>query len=279
VTHGLILTRPLVAIDVEGTGTKPEHDRVIQIGIVRMFPDGSRSSFEQYINPEQPIPPDSTAVHGIVDADVALAPTFADFAEILADTLADADMTGFNVRQYDIPILRAEFARAGRTWPFAGRVLDSFCIFRDREPRTLSAAVRWYCGREHENAHTAQADAAAALDVLLGQLEQYPDLPRDLDALDKTSGGRQPDFATELGHLRWRDDGDLYIAFGKHAGRRLCDLDDGFLRWVARADFPTDVHAFVRAVRHGERPRAPDAPPLPLPPEPAETDDDWNIPF
>lgn len=281
----LPLARPLVCLDLEATGRNPAVDRIVEVGLVRLDPDGSRTPLRWLVNPGMPIPPEATAVHHITDEQVAGCPTFPQLAQEIATYLRGVDLAGFNLRQFDLPLLQREFAMAGHDWPAAkAAVVDAFCIFRDREKRDLAAAVRFYCAREHRDAHTAVADADATLDVLLGQLARYPDLPRDFAALDALSGGRRPDWATELGHLRWREDGHLMVGFGRHQGRRLYDLDDGFLRWVLRNDFPADVHAFCEDVLRGELPMAPGflPPPPPPPPPPADfgapaADDD--IPF
>jgi len=273
----LHLVRPLAAIDCEATGPQQDTDRAIEVAVVIMQPDGTRTSLRWRINPGRPIPAESTAVHHITDADVADAPPFEAVAAEILDALSGVDITGYNLRAFDIPLLRAEFARCGITWAPSGHVADSYIVFRERERHTLSTAVRWYCGRELVDAHSAVADAEGALDVLLAQLERYPDLPRDLAALDVASGGRRPDWATELGHLRWRPDGDLYVAWGRHDGAKLINMDDGFLRWVLRSDFPADVQAFVHDVRRGGHPRAPGAPALPpAPPESDDPDDHWG---
>ena len=268
----LLLERPLAAIDIEATGPKPETDRVIELGLVRLAPDGARTVHRWLINPEREIPAESTKVHGITDAMVQHAPLFEVVAGDIALVLAECDLTGFNLRAFDIPILRREFERADQPWPCAdARVVDSYVVFKEREKRDLASAVRFYCGRDHANAHSATSDAEAALDVLLGQLAHYADLPHSVDELDLASGGRQPGWATELGHLRWGEDGDLYVAFGRHNGMRLVDMDDGFLLWVLRQDFPADVCALVRSVRSGERPRAPGADPI----KESEDNDSW----
>lgn len=273
----LILTRPLVALDIEATGPKPETDRVIELGLVRLAPDGARTVRRWLINPEREIPAESTKVHGITDAMVQGAPLFEVVAGDIALVLAGCDLTGFNLRAFDIPILRREFERADQPWPCDGAsVVDSYVVFKERERRDLANAVRFYCHREHTNAHSAVSDAEAALDVLRGQLAYYADLPRSVDELDRASGGKQPDWATELGHLRWRPDGDLYVAFGRNEGNRLIDMDDGFLRWVLDRDFPADVKALMREVLHGGRPRAPGAPALPDDGPSDDPDDHWQ---
>jgi len=286
----LALTRPLVSLDIESTGPNPETDRVIELALVTLTPDGTRTTRRWYTHPGRPIPPSSTDVHGITDEMIAGAQPFEAYATEIAGALAGCDLTGFNLRAFDLVILRREFERAGVAWPCDGaHVVDSFVIFRDREKRDLAAAVRFYCGRTYQGAHVATNDAEAALDVLVGQIARYPDLPRELAALDLASGGRQPDWATELGHLRWRDDGDLYVAFGRHDGARLIDMDDGFLRWVLGKDFPADVKTLVQGVLYeGKRPRAPGAAPVDEPEDTdswAESDDpddhtsDEDIPF
>ena len=268
----LVLQRPLAAIDIEATGPKPEVDRIVELAVVRLAPDGTRSAHLWLINPEREIPAETTKVHGITDAMVQDAPLFEVVAGDIALVLADCDLTGFNLRAFDIPILRREFALAEVPWPCEGaHVVDSYVVFKEREKRDLANAVHFYCQRKHTNAHSALSDATAALDVLWGQLAHYPDLPRSVEELDRESGGRQPDWATELGHLRWGEDGDLYVAFGRHNGARLVDMDDGFLLWVLRQDFPADVRALVRSVRSGERPRAPGAEPI----EEPEDSDSW----
>lgn len=281
----LNLTRPLACIDIEATGPRPETDRIIELAVVTLHPDGSRDTKRWVVDPGRPIPSDSTAVHGFTDADVHGAPLFEEVAGEVAEALTGADLCGFNLRAFDIPILRAELSRAGAAWPCDGaRVVDAFVIFRDREPRSLAGAVRFYLGRSHDGAHQAESDAEATLDVLLAQLDHYPDLPRDLRELDVASGGRRPDWATELGHIRWGADGDAIVAFGRHNGLRLIDMDEGFLQWVLRSDFPGDVQAIVRRVCIGERPRAPGAPPIPPPPPESDDPDDHfddcdDIPF
>jgi DNA polymerase-3 subunit epsilon len=189
----LVLVRPLVGIDCEATGPDQAFDRAIEVAALVMRPDGTRTPLRWRINPGRPIPAESTAVHRITDADVADAPPFEEVAAEILDALTGVDLVGYNLRAFDIPLLREEFRRCGITWAPGGHVADAYVVFKERERHTLSTAVRWYCGRELVDAHSAVADAEAALDVLLAQLERYPDLPRDLAALDVATGGRQPD--------------------------------------------------------------------------------------
>ena len=259
------LLRPLVCLDIESTGPRPDVDRIVELALVVLRPDGSRDRHRWLVNPGCPIPADATAVHGYTDAGVSTAPRFEAIAHDVAPLLRGVDLTGYNLRAFDLPILRAEFERAGVAWPCDGaRVVDSFVIFRERERHTLSTAVRRYCGRELVGAHGATADAEAALDVLLAQVAAYPDLAAtDLAELDVESGGQRPDWATACGKVRWGDDGEAVIAFGKHNGRRLADVERGFLAWVMRSEFPADVKGLVARAMRGERVRRP-APLVPV---------------
>jgi DNA polymerase-3 subunit epsilon len=247
------LTRPLASLDLETTGTDPATSRVVEVGIVKRYPDGREDSAVWVVNPGVPIPADASRVHGFTDEDVATVPTFASVAVAIAATLAGCDLVGFNLRTFDLPLLRAEFSRCGLAWPCDGaRVIDAFVIYREHERRDLASAVRFYCGREHVGAHGAVADAHAALDVALAQVDRYPDLAGlDVAALDVASGGRQPTWASDDGKLRWGDDGRVVWGFGKNAGKPVAS-DRGFASWVLRNDFAADVKALVTRVLNGE---------------------------
>jgi len=247
------IIRPLASLDLETTGTDPATSRVVEVGIVKRYPDGDEHVRSWRINPEVPIPAEATAIHGITDADVALHPPFAAVADDIAATLAGCDLVVFNGRAFDIPLLRAEFARCGVAWPCEdAHVIDAFVIYRERERRDLPAAARFYCGREHVGAHGAVADARAALDVAFAQVARYPDLAGlDVAALDAASGGRQPTWATADGKVRWGVDGRAVWGFGKLAGKTVAS-DRGFASWVMRNDFAADVKALVVRVLNGE---------------------------
>lgn len=252
----IALRRPLVVLDLETTGTVIGEDRIVELGLVRLDPGGTRTARTWRVNPDMPIPPAATAVHGIDDAAVAFEPSLIELAEELVAQLTGVDLAGFNARAFDVPFLRAELARVGAAWPCEdAAIVDAFVIFRERERHTLDRAVRHYCGRAHEGAHSAGADADATLDVLLAQLDAYPDLPRDVAGLAAESGGRRPDWATECGRLRWDAEGHLVLGFSKHAGQRLAHTDAGFRAWILKSDFPADVKDLVRRVARGERPR------------------------
>jgi DNA polymerase III subunit epsilon len=219
--------RPICALDIETTGTDPWADRVVELGVVRVAQDGRTRVLSQRFNPGRPVPPEAVAVHGLTDNRLRHKPPFRAVAPGLREFLADADLVGFDL-SFDLSFLTAEFARAGVAFDLAGRaVLDAFTVFRRREPRDLAAAVRFYLGRTHGGAHSAPADAWAALRVLDAQLGRYPDLPVDPVGLHR----RLVDVDV-AGRLRRDAAGRVVLGFGKHRGRPLGEVDPAYLRWV-----------------------------------------------
>jgi DNA polymerase-3 subunit epsilon len=241
----LALTRPLAAIDLESTGTDPATDRAVEIAVLTVAPDRPADLFATRVNPGRPVPAAATAVHGLADADVRDAPTFAALAPGLARRLAGCDLAGFGIARFDLPLLTAEFGRAGVPFSLAGRaVLDALTVYHRHEARTLAAAVGFYLGRGHAGAHAAGADAAAAAEVLDAQVGRYglPAAPADLHAA--LVG------VDVAGRFRRGPGGAVEFAFGKHAGRPLAEVaraDPGYLRWVLTQAFLPDVHDLVRA--------------------------------
>lgn len=245
----LALERPLVVFDTETTGTNPRADRIIEIACVKVLPGGGREDFVRRVNPGVPIPAASTAIHGITDADVAGAPRFRDIAPALAAFLEGADLAGYNIAGFDLPVLRVEFLRAGVAFEVAERrLVDAQRIFFAREPRHLAAAARFYCQTEHAGAHGAMADAAMTLRVLEGQLERYAELPRSVGELhDLFCAGIDQDMDPE-GRFRLVN-GEPTVNFGKYRGRLLRELarvEPGFLRWILKGDFSEHVKAIAR---------------------------------
>lgn len=247
----LTLQRPLAFFDLETTGIKIGRDRIIQVGIVRLLTDGTRTSYQTLVNPGIPIPAEATAVHGITDADVADAPALEDVAREVLHELAGCDLAGFNCLRFDIPFLAEELHRVGRDWDSSAlRVVDVQRIYHKMEPRNLSAALKYYCGREHEGAHDALADVEATADVLLAQLERYPEaLQGDVAFLGELSGDRQrsPDAA---GKLKFDDRGNICLSFGKYQGWTLENIgrnDPGYLQWLmTKAELPGSTLSVMR---------------------------------
>ena len=248
----LQLTRPLAFFDLETTGIRIGRDRIVQIGIVRLMPDGSRESYQTLVNPEMPIPAEATAVHGITDLDVAMAPRLQDIAEEVLEHLAGCDLGGFNVIRFDVPFLSEELHRVGTAWDTStARIVDAQRIYHKMEPRNLSAALKFYVGRDHEGAHDALADVEATADVLLAQLERYSELPQTVAELGEISGDRQrsPDAA---GKLKFDDKGHVCLGFGKYSGWTLENIgrnDPGYLQWLMiKAELPASTLAIMKNV-------------------------------
>lgn len=247
----LTLEKPLAVFDLETTGVRIGTDRIIQIGIVRLLPDGTREKYQTLINPEMPIPPEATEVHGITDADVADAPLLQDLAPIILEELAGCDLSGFNLMRFDVPFLAEELHRVGFEWDHAkARIVDVQRIYHMMEPRNLSAALKFYTGRDHEGAHDALADVEATADVLLAQLERYPDkLEGTVDFLGTLSGDRErsPDAA---GKLTFNEKGLICLSFGKYKGWTLENIgrnDPGYMQWLmTKAELPGSTLAIMK---------------------------------
>ncbi|HEY3203196.1 MAG TPA: 3'-5' exonuclease [Thermoanaerobaculia bacterium] len=245
----LLLDRPLVVFDTETTGTNPRADRIIEIACLKIHPDGRREQWVRRMNPGIPIPPASTAIHGISDADVTGEPCFRDVAAELAAFLAGCDLAGYNIAGFDLPVLRVEFLRAGIPFEVSERrLVDAQRIFFSREPRHLSAAARFYCQSEHDGAHGALADAEMTLRVLVGQLQRYAELPRSVSDLhDLFCAGIDQDLDPE-GRIRLVN-GEPTVNFGKNRGRTLREMsrdEPGFLRWILKGDFSEPVKAVAK---------------------------------
>jgi DNA polymerase-3 subunit epsilon len=258
-TH-LVLSRPLVCVDLEATGLWPGKDRIVQIAAASIFPDGSVSPWSSLVNPEQPIPPLVTHIHGITDAMVVSAPTFAQLAPTVTALLSNCDLTGYNVERFDRRLLAAEFSRAGFDDPMVGaRVIDAYTMFVRKEPRRLDDALRFYGvqeGQATRQAHDARSDVEATVAVLAAQLRTYPDLPRTVDSLHDWLHPSDPNRIDADGKLLWRD-GVATVAFGSKAGTSLVDLasdDRSFLEWILRKDFSDEVKAIVRESLEGRFP-------------------------
>jgi DNA polymerase-3 subunit epsilon len=252
----LLLKRPLVFFDLETTGIDPARDKIVEIALVRVDPDGGRVAMTRRINPERPIPAEATAVHGITDADVSDAPTFRQVAREILDVIRDADLAGFNIRRFDVPILDREFRDCALDLALASRrIVDAMTIFHKKEPRDLSAAVRFFLDREHEGAHGAEADVEASIDVLEAQLRRYPDLPRDVAALEAWCHPTPPGSVDRGGKFVLRE-GEIVFAFGKQKGRALSEvarIQRDYLEWILKQDFPEDARTLVERALRGER--------------------------
>jgi len=257
----LTLQRPLAFIDIEATGTSPRGDRIVELAIVKLMPNGERRTRVFRVNPRMPIPPEAIAIHGITDADVADAPAFPAIANDVLALLADCDIGGYNIARYDIPMLEEEFLRAGLKFNTDDiRIVDAQRIYHRKEPRDLTAAVRFFCGEALENAHGAEADAVASLDVLLAELDRYPDLPTNVEGLDAYCNPRDPAWVDRIGRLKWQD-GEIVLNFRRKKGltlRRMIAEEPSFIRWMLRSDFPRDVKQILTDAMDGKWPDPPE---------------------
>lgn len=249
------LDRPLVFFDLETTGPEIGTDRIVQFAAVKLLSDGTRRLWQTLVNPEMPIPLGATKVHGLTDEMVKDAPTFGRLASRLYAALEGADLGGYNARRFDVPFLIHEFKRVGfATDLHTRRIVDPMRIFMQAEPRDLGAAVKRYCGRDHDQAHQAMADTEAALDVFLAQLQEGI-VPGDIDAIHRVCAEGAIDLERKL---VWEDD-EAVIAFGKNRGKRLRDLaasDRTFLEWMLspKTSFPEDTKTIIRAALNGTFP-------------------------
>jgi DNA polymerase-3 subunit epsilon len=243
----LVLHKPLAILDLETTGTDPQTDRIIEICILKVLPDRQQKQRNHRVNPGIPIPPGATAIHGITDADVANQPRFEQLAGQLRTFLDGCDLCGFNLKRFDLRVLYVEFNRASQPLSLEGRaILDPMEIFYAREPRNLAAAVRFYCGREHEDAHAASADVLATADVLDAMLGRYADLPRTVAGLDQHL--KNPNAVDSAGNFV-RVEGEIRFAFGKHRGQPLdavARMKPDYLQWMLTQDFFDDTKTVVK---------------------------------
>jgi len=254
----LLLERPLVCFDLETTGIDIAKDRIVQVGLIRVEPDGNSQRREILVNPLMPIPPAATAIHGISDADVADQPTLAQLAPELVALFADADVAGFNSIRFDLPFLSEEMNRVGFPLDLANRHhFDAMRIFHAMEKRDLTAAFRFYCDQELEGAHTALADASATLEILDAQLDRYTDLPRDPAGLHRFCNPDEGKWVDSTRKFAWNDAGEVAFAFGKNRGRTLREIaatSPNYLDWIASSDFGSEVKQIAADARKGRFP-------------------------
>jgi len=252
----LKLERPLAFIDLETTGVSVGSDRIVEIGIVKLNPDGSKTTKLTRVNPTIPISAESTSIHGITNEDVANEPTFKELAPSLFKYLFDCDLAGYNSNKFDIPMLVEEFYRAGIEFDFQERkMVDVQNIFHKMEQRTLVAAYKFYCEKDLSNAHNALADIEATYEVLEAQLERYDNLQRDVDFLEEFSKYQKT--ADIMGRVVYDDENRECINFGKFKGKPLEEVfqtEPGYYGWLMKGDFPLSTKKVFKDVM--ERMRA-----------------------
>ena len=251
----LKLEKPLVFIDLETTGVNTTNDRIVEVTVLKIHPNGSREEKSERVNPGVPIPPGATRVHGITDEDVADKPGFDQYARSIYEFFDGCDIGGYNAIRFDIPLLMAEFKRVGLDFDLTGRnVVDPMVIFHQREPRDLAAAYEKYCGKLLEGAHSATADVRAAAEIFEAQVRLYPELPEAMAELHEVCHPREPDWIDDEGKLIQSEHGPL-LGFGKYIGRSLQDLaaeDPGYLQWILSQDFSAEVKDVIGGALRAE---------------------------
>lgn len=248
----LNLKNPVVFFDLETTGTNITADRIVEICYLKVYPNGNEESKTMRINPEMHIPETSTAIHGITDDDVADCPTFKEAAANIARDFEGADIAGFNSNRFDVPLLVEEFLRAGIDLDLTKRkFIDVQVIYHKLEQRTLSAAYKFYCGKNLEDAHTAEADTRATYEVLKAQLDKYPDiLTNDVEFLSEYSTySKNVDFA---GRMVYDDNGVEVFNFGKYKGipvAQVLQRDMGYYGWIMKGEFSLNTKNILTKIR------------------------------
>ena len=247
----LKLNRPICFFDLETTGINISKDRIVEISILKVFPDGKEETYTKLINPTIPIPAETTAVHGISDADVADAPTFKLLSKEIYNLIKDSDLGGFNSNRFDIPLLAEELLRADIDFDMKNRQsVDVQTIFHKMEQRTLSAAYKFYCDKNLDDAHSAEADTKATYEVLKAQLSKYDELENDTKFLAEFSTRKK--FADFAGFIVFNKEGQECFSFGKHKGKlvsEVLDKEQGYFGWILNADFPLYTKKVLTNIR------------------------------
>ena len=247
----LNLKRPIVFFDLETTGVDTSKDRIVEISMIKVMPDGSKDVKTRRVNPEIPIPAEATAVHGITDEDVKNEPTFRQLAKSLAQFIQGCDFGGFNSNRFDLPLLVEEFLRVGVDVDLKRRkFVDVQTIFHKKEQRTLVAAYKFYCDKDLTDAHSAAADTMATYEVLCAQLDRYDDLENDIDFLAEFSEREKAvDYA---GRIVYNEQGVEVFSFGKYRGQSVEEVfrrEPSYYAWMMEGDFPLYTKKVITEIR------------------------------
>jgi DNA polymerase-3 subunit epsilon len=245
------LKNPLVFFDLETTGIDVAVDRIVEISYLKIYPNGDEESKTMKINPGIPIPPKTTSIHGISDEDVKDSPTFQEIAKSIARVFEGSDFAGYNSNKFDLPLLAEEFLRANIDLDLKKRkFIDIQVIFHKKEQRTLSAAYKFYCDKNLDEAHSAEADTKATYEILQAQLDRYSDLHNDIDELSKYSSyNRNVDF---LGRIVYDEEDQEIFNFGKYKGQRVTEVlkkDSGYYGWMMNGAFPLYTKKVLTAIK------------------------------
>ncbi len=255
------LKHPLVVFDLEATGLWIEKDKIVEIGMIMLKPDGSRQDYLKRVNPGMPIPPEVTRIINITDDDVKDAPRFKDIAKEVLEFIGDSDLGGFNIERFDLPVLEREFFEAGISFNWRERnIYDAQKIYHIHEKRDLTAAYQLYCDKELENAHSALGDAEATVEIFDAQIKKYGDTGQGIESLKDFDYERSSAFFDKDRKFCWWN-GKLYPTFGKYRRRKhikdLFNSDRRYLEWMLTSDFSEEVKAMIKKVLAGEFPQVP----------------------
>jgi len=247
----LKLSKPIVFFDLETTGINITKDRIVEIAILKVFPNGNEESKRWLVNPEIEIPKEASDIHGITNEQVVTEPTFKELASQITEMIKGCDLAGFNSNRFDIPLLAEEMLRADIDFDMKNRsAVDVQVIFHKKEQRTLGAAYKFYCQKDLEDAHTAMADTVATYEVLKAQLDKYDDLENNVEFLEKYSHHKKnADFANMI--VFDKDDEECFN-FGKHRGKKVLEVLDkepGYYAWIQNADFPRYTKKVLTAIK------------------------------
>lgn len=247
----LNLTKPICFFDLETTGVNITTDRIVEIAVLKVHPNGKEESRTWLVNPEMVIPKEVIAIHGITNEDVADKPTFKEIAKDVYNMIKDSDLGGFNSNRFDIPLLAEELLRAEVDFDMKNRVaVDVQTIYHKMEQRTLSAAYRFYCNEELEGAHGAEADTRATFEVLKAQIAKYDEIENDTKFLAEFSSRKQ--FADFAGFIAYNKKGEECFSFGKHKGKLVTEIletEPGYFGWLLNADFPLYTKKVLTAIK------------------------------
>lgn len=247
----LNLTKPICFFDLETTGVNISTDRIVEISILKVYPDGKEESKTWLVNPEMPIPNEVIAIHGITNEKVANEPTFKELAKDIHNMIKDSDLGGFNSNRFDIPLLAEEMLRAEVDFDMKNRVsVDVQTIFHKMEQRTLIAAYKFYCDKDLNDAHSAEADTLATFEVLKAQIAKYSELENDTKFLSEFSSRKK--FADFAGFITYNKAGEECFSFGKHKGKRVVDVletEQGYFGWLLNADFPLYTKKVLTSIK------------------------------
>jgi len=247
----LNLKRPLAFFDLETTGVQVAQDRIVEISIIKLNPDGSEEVMTALVNPGIPIPAETSAIHGITDEKVKDASTFRELGAKVKEFIGNADLSGFNCLRFDVPLLMEEFLRNDLDMDMKNRkVVDVQNIFHKMEQRTLVAAYKFYCNKDLTNAHSAEADTRATMEVLLSQIEKYDELQDDVPSLhDFSKRGNNLDFA---GQIVENEKGEAVFNFGKNKGKTVIEIlkkQPGYYSWMMEAQFASYTKKVLTEIR------------------------------